>query len=341
MTTPADPTTSGTSTYNPVATKIITRAFRIMAVIDDTEDPSPEMMSEGMDSLNSLMAELQATGIHVWTEEEGVLFLQQYQRRYLLGGTTTDHACDANAWTLTTLASAAASGASSISVTSTSGISEGDNVGIVLGTGAAFWTTAKTAPSGGAISLTADLTGAATAGAFVISYPVSAQLLRPLRVPFSRRLQLTAPNAGQTVQAPDWGGIITPIGPMSSRQDYFNLPQPNNPGLVTQTYYNPARDQGEFWVWNVSTNANWAMRFTYYRPIQDFDSLDNVPDLPREWTSALQWNLAEELKLDYSVPPARQMQIAQKATAKLAVVSGWDREPESVYFGRSSPQTRG
>jgi hypothetical protein len=341
MSGPGNLTTSGTSSFNPAATEIITAAYQILGVINDEETPSSGQMRVGINTLNSMMKELEATGIHVWTEEEGIVFLQQSQRRYLLGGDTPDHACDANSWTLTTLASSANAGATVLQVASISGVGVGDNVGVVLSSGLAFWTTVKSAPAAGMIALNAPLSGAASAGAFVFSYPVASQLLRPLRVPFSRRLQIVAPNAGQTVQAPDWGGIITPLVPPSSRQDFFNLPQPNNPGLVTQTFYNPARDQGEYWVWNVSQNANYAMRFTYYRPIQDFNTVDDTADLPQEWNNALNWNLARELGPRYSVPAVRWDRVVQQAALKLELVAGWDREPESVYFGRNSSQTRG
>lgn len=334
--------TVGTATvYSPAATDVITAAYQIMAVINEDEVPTAGQMKVGMSTLNSMMKELEATGIHVWTEEEAILFLQQYQRRYLLGGTTTDHCCDASSWSFSALNAAAAAGASTVQVVSAAGISSGDNFGVVTNSGAAFWTTVNGAPVGTTVTLTTPLPTACNAGNFTFDYPPAAQLLRPLRVPFARRLQYAQNPLPGLTTAPDWGGIITPISPMMSRREFFDLPQPNNPGLVSNAYYNPARDQGEMWVWNVATDANFGMRFTYYRPIHNFDNVANSPDLPDEWGNALKWNLARELGPRYSIAAERWDRITVQADIKLELVKGFDHEPESVYFGRSSAQTRG
>jgi len=87
------------------------------------------------------MKELEATGIHVWTEEEGIIFLQKSQRRYLLGGTTTDHACDANSLIQNALLNSAAIGANALTLVAATGMTVGDNFGVVQNDGSAFWST--------------------------------------------------------------------------------------------------------------------------------------------------------------------------------------------------------
>lgn len=338
MSGPGNPTTSGTAVYNPQATKIITRAFRIMATINDEENPTGAQMQEGLDALNAMMKELEATGIHVWTEEEAILFLQRYQVRYLLGGPpnnpSPDHCADANSWELTSLLLNALPGDTSVQVVNPAGIAVGDYFGVVTNTGIAFWTTVKAEPSGNTVPLVAPIPadGTSNAGNFCFAYETN--IVRPLRVPFARRLQYSTTNV-------PGNGIITPLTPMMSRQDYFNLPNPQNPGTVTQAYYNPARDQGEMYVWNAPATAANGLRFTYYRPLQDFLSIDDTADLPQEWVNALMWNLARELGPIYSVSAPRWQLITQQADVKLELVKGWDREDQSVYFGRNSKYGRG
>ncbi len=328
--------------FSPAATFLITEALRILGVINEDEIPDAGMFVTGMYTLNSLMKELEATGIHVWTEQEAILFLQQYQRIYRLGGTTSDKACDANSWIQSTLLNGAAAAATALTLTSTSGMSVGDNFGVVMNSGANFWTTIDTIANP-VVNLVDALTGPVSAGAVCFTYAPANQLLRPLRVPFARRLQYAngATFSTVTAAAPDWGGIITPLTPMMARQDFMDLPQPNNPGLVTQAFYNPSREQGEMWVWNVSQTAGYALRFTAYRPIANFTSGANTGDLPDEWTNALTWILAKELAPRYSVPAERWDRVMTVASQKYEMVQGWDREPESVYFGRSSPYSRG
>lgn len=339
-------TTSGDTSFNPAAVEIITAAYQILGLINEDEVPTAGQYKVGLYTLNSMTKEWEADGIHVWTEEEGIIFLQQYQRRYLLGtgqagSGTPDRACYANRWTFAPTVAAVAAGSHLIPVATLAGLSVGDNFGVVLNTGAAYWSTIA-GFVGSSVQLVGALPAAVAAQACAFSYPLAAQILRPLRVPFVRRLQY-APSLSQpgAIGAPDWGGIITPLAPAMSRREFFDLPQPTNPGLVTEAYYDPARDQGEMWVWNVSTNANYGLRFTWYRPIQDWSSPATTADLPQEWNNCLNWNLARELGPRYSVPAERWDRVVVQADQKKELVKGWDREPESVYFGRSSPQSRG
>lgn len=336
MSSPSLPTTGTTSSFNPRAVEIIREALLICAIINDEDIPTYEMFTQGMMVLNSMMKELEATGLHIWTEEEAILFLQQNQVLYLLGnkldGTVTpDHCADANDFLLTSLLVSAIAGDTSVAVTNQGDITKGDFFGIVLNSGAAFWTTVKTQPTSNVIALTDPLPSSADANQIVFDYTTN--IVRPLQIPFARRLQYAVGS--------QLGGIITPLTPMMSRQDYMNLPQPNNPGTVTQAYYNPARNQGQIYVWNAPANAASGLRFTWYRPILDFTSTDDTADLPQEWGNALQWCLARELAPRYSVSAERLGFINQMAGQKLELVIGYDREMQSVYFGRASSQLRG
>ncbi len=325
MSGPGNITTSGSTSYNQVATEIITDAYRIAGIINEDEDPSAGMFRTAMTVLNSMVKELEATGIHVWTEEEAILFLQQGQSRYLLGGTTNDHCTNAYDYALTELSSSAVMGATSIIVDDTDGMAVGDYLGIVLDSGAAYWTTIRTIVSTTVSFATgASLPSSASADNFVFAYTTN--IVRPLRVPAGRRIAYQ-------------GLIETPLTKMMSRQEYMDLPNKFNPGIVTQAFYNPARDQGEMYVWNMPTNATNGMRFTWYRPIQDFLTTDDAPDLPQEWINCLDWNLALELCPRYSVSADRWDRIQVMASSKLELVRGWDREPQSVYFQLSYDST--
>lgn len=322
MSSAREPNVSSNPLYNPIETALITTAYQIIGVINEDETPTAGQFKIADVALNSMMKELEATGIHVWTEEEGILFLQPGQARYLLGGAVTpDHACDANSYAISTLAQSVNAGATSIPLVDALGFDKGDQIGILMDTGFNFWTTITGVPVADVVPIAAPLPGSASQQNF--SYAYLRDLVRPLRVPFARRLAFQ-------------GEILTPTR-MMSRQEYFNLPNPKSPGTPTQAYYNPARDQGEFFVWPVTNagslqNSN-AFRFTYYRPLNDFLSPNNTADLPSEWTNALQWCLAQELMPRFSVPAERFDRISAMAATKLDLVKDWDREPEDIYFG--------
>ena len=116
MSGPGDLQTGDTAVYNPATTDIISRAYRILGVINEDETPSAGMTADGMDNLNAMIKELMATGIHLWTVEEAILFFQQYQGRYLLYQNGPSFCCDAYAWGLSSLGQNAPQGATSITL---------------------------------------------------------------------------------------------------------------------------------------------------------------------------------------------------------------------------------
>lgn len=310
---------SGTASFNYNLDQIIRSALRKIGAFAAGETPDSQSWNDAKDQLNILVKAWDATGIHVWTEEEAILFTQPNQVSYTIGGTTTD-SCAQTTFTQTSLIANASAGATSISVLSASGFAANYYVGIPLSTGFIFWTQESGAPSGTTINLTNSLTSAATAGSYVYVY--QSQVLRPLRVLGGRRFYIPS-------------SIDTPLIPLS-RLDYRNLPNKTTPGTITQYYYDPrggAAAQGMFYVWPAPTDANSAVKFTYMRAIEDFDTAANTPDLPNEWLDAIIWNLAAKLAMEYDVPPQRYAMLKQEATASLDLVSGWDREPESIYFG--------
>lgn len=315
-------TTSGTSNFNYSRDQIIRRALRQCGAFASGETPDAQSIQDAADALNAMVKEWNALGIHLWTESEGVVFLQPGQVSYSLGTGSTDHGTQTNPpnFAQTTLAANALLNATSISVSSAANILSGDQIGIIRDDAVVQWTTVSAPPSANAISLAAPLGDSATAGNLVFDY--TTQILRPLRVVSARRFNVPS-------------SIDTPMIPMS-RLDYRELPNKTTPGIPTQWFYDPlggATIVGILYVWPAPVTATDAVKMTWYRQIQDFNSPGNTPDLPNEWINTIVWNLAEELAPEYDVPPQRFEMIQMKAAKSLDRVSGWDREPESVRFG--------
>jgi hypothetical protein len=307
------------SVYSPSVNSIMLRALRQCNAIQAGEIPGNQEISDAYDALNALVAGWQATGLHVWTETEGVLFTQPTQISYSLGGTNTDQACtDAN-WTQGALVSAAGQGATSISLVSTAGFGAGDNIGVMLATNTLFWTTVSGAPANGIVNLAAALPLQANLNAIVVDYPVANKLTRPLRIPNARRFYLPS--------------LIETELTVSSRLDYRDLPNKYTGGTITTFFYDPQQTIGKFWAWPAPQDSLSAMKFTYLQALGDFSNASDTPNFPQEWTNALTWGLADELVPEYGVGQARAQKIAQKAAYWLEIVQGWDREPESMLFG--------
>lgn len=315
--------TSGTSTFNFSRNQIILAAMRKIKVISSGETPSAQLVQDFSDQLNTFVKTLDATGLHLWTEAEATLFLQPNQISYSLGG-SIDNATET--YTATTLSTAAASGASTINVTAATGIVTVYNIGVVLDSGSIFWTAVNGAPVGTTVTLAATLTGAAAAGNAVYVYQT--RIVRPLRVLSARRYNFIS-------------AIDTQMMPYS-RIDYRNQPNKTSTGTITQWFYDPrggANSTGLVFVWPAPPDATNALKFTWMRPIQDFLTSANNPDLPQEWLDPLVWNLAYRMAPEYPVPSKLYEMVKEQAVLTLQNVMGFDREPESYLFGVNADQT--
>lgn len=308
-------TSSGTNTYTQNRDQIIRRAARLVGAIAAGDTPSSALIQDFSDALNAMVKRWSASGLHLWAEQEATLFLQPNQAAYTLGTGTTDHATQT--YTATTLSASANSSATSISVTSATGIATTYNIGIVLNGGSIFWTTVNGAPSGTTVTLAAGLTDSATSGNAVYVYQTNMQ--RPLRVLSARRYNYAS-------------AIETSMNPPFSRIDYRDLPNKSATGTPTQFFYDPQIPAGVFYIWPLITAATDAVKFTWMRQLQDFNTASNTPDFPQEWIDTLVFNLALCMSPEFGVPTEQYNKIKEQALAYLDMAVGFDREPESYYF---------
>lgn len=267
------------------------------------------------DVLNALVKHWQASGIHVWKLAEATLFPQAGQAKYGMGSGATDHVTKNYVETATS--AAAVSGATSISVESTAGISDADNIAVQLDSGALQWTTVSGTPTATTIALAAALTDNAAEGSIVYAY--TTKIVRPLKVAEARRYDPV-------------GNRTTPIVVMA-RKDYYELPnRQDTGGEITQVFYDPGRDIGNLYLWKAPGAVGNLVQFTWWEPIEDFDNASDTPDFPQEWIRALRFNLALDMAGQYPVTPQRLAYLEKMAVQSLDEVSGFDREAESVFF---------
>jgi hypothetical protein len=311
---------------------MISSMYRKIGAIAEDETPTAGMYNDALFAGNALIKEWQALGIHVWTEEEAILFFQAGQNRYLLGGTGTggtgpDNCCDANSWVPMQVANPVSGGNTTVTVTNTVAangvaVASGDNFGIVLDSGVAFWTTVNGAPVNNVITLTTAIPAGQTASPQNNAFDYATKIVRPLRVPFARQIYY---QGGQN------GPRLTPMTVLS-RKEYMNLPNPLDPGISTQFFYTPKLVSGEFYPWPNPQNANFGARLTWYRPLMDLTTPANTADLPQEWLNGLMWNIALEMGPEFDCPPPRWQMIQQMAASKVDLIQSYDRESEPIEF---------
>lgn len=300
-------------TYN--RNQIIRAAGRKVGAFAAGETPGAQTMLDFSDALNAMVKRWNAIGIHVWTETEATLFLQPGQYEYTVGPGSTDHCTEV--WAETELASDYTAGGATITVSDDDGIANGDYIGVLLDDGTIGWTTVNGTPVANVVTLASVLSDSSTSGNAVYFY--TTKIVKPLRVPFGRRLYL--PSL-----------ITTPMTPLS-RHDYFDLPNKANTGTITQFYFSPRLNVGDIKLWPAPTDAQSAFTFTWYKPIANFSTGADDADLPQEWIDCLIFNLARIMAPEYGVPLDQYNVIKELAAETLDEMKGFDREPEPTYFG--------
>lgn len=307
--------TSGSSNFTATRNQIIRQAALDVGAIGANVAMPSSIMSDFAFRLNALVKRWGASGMHVWTTEEGVLFPQAAQAKYAIAVGGADHATLDSEYVQTQLAAAAGSGATSIYVDSTTGMADGDNIGIIVSDGTVHWTTINGTP-GATVVLTSGLDASAAEDAYVFSY--TNKIVRPLRIVQARRHLLATAEEVPLNSIP--------------RLDYRSLHTKTNTGPLTQYFYDRQLTSGFLYLWYPPATVTEIVKFTWHRPIEDFDAASDNPDLPQEWISALISNLANDMKVQYTVGPQRSRELEIAAARTLDAVTGLDRDTESVFF---------
>lgn len=306
--------TSGSVDFSRTATQIVRGALRTLGVLGPGITPTDDELQDGLEALNILVKHWQTDGLHLWLHTEAALFLVDGQAEYDLPGANV---CKLSNLVETELAADVASGASSITVDSITGIADTETIGVVQDDDTIHWTTVNGSPSGSTVTLTDVTTAAASEDNKVWVY--SSTIERPNRITDMRRRRAVSGS-----------NIDTPVTTLLGRRDYFMLPNKEDTGLPVQAYYDPQTSTGKLYVWPAPDTVDDHLRFTYSRPLQDFDSLTDDPDFPTEWLKALKYNLAVDIAPEYGLRPFPEV-IAQ-ATNSLEALRGWDREMQPIQF---------
>lgn len=318
-------------TYNfePTIEQLATMVLLDIGAIQQGDTPAARLVQDIFNRAQMKLTEWQALQMHVWTEEEAIMFLQSGQYRYLLGGTTPWHCVPAFAWTLMQIATAQNAGSTSLPVVSVVGVVVGDTIGVGQDDGSTFWTTVASINAGtNTITLAAPLTMSAAAGNFVFDYPVGSEIVKPLGVPAARSYNYQAASSLT-------GNIEVPIF-RDSRQEYMDRPNKGGQVGVNQQpiefFYAPRQNWGEMFVYTCPQGWNYGLRFTWFRPLISLLDTTTIADFPAEWFNALHWNLSKETMIGHDVPPPRAQMINAMAEQSLKMVAVWDTETEDIQL---------
>lgn len=304
--------TSGSTDVNLTRNQIITDALMAIGVLgaEDTLAASDQTYANRV--LDQMIKQWQATGIGLWAKTEATLFLTDGTAKYQLGGSGAAKA--SNTVVETTTTAAAALGASTIAVTTATGMAVSDNIGIVLDNNTIQWTTISAIASL-TITLAATLTSAAASGNRVYTYTTAVG--RPLDI-----TQVRLRNDS------DSDRVLTPL----AREDYFAIYNKTTEGVPSVCYYDSQLNSAFLYVWPVPDSVDMRIKYTYTRTLDDMDSATDNPDFPQEWLLAIVFNLAVLLAPAYGKEPKVQQGLGQMASYALQTARSFDIDAGSVFF---------
>lgn len=302
--------TSGSKNFAITRSDIISAALRKLGEYDQGESPSGDETSSASLALNLLIKEWVTDGADLFLRDEITLFLQSGTTSYALGGSA--HAT--SSYVETTLSADEAASQTVLSVTSSTGMTAADNVGIKLDDDSIHWTTIATVDSSTQITVDDALASAASSGNKVYAYTTDAT--RPQKILFAYRR--------------DTNGIDTKVE-IVGENEYQRLSDKDSSGPPVQLFYRQTLSSGTLFVWPVTGDSDKLVLIVQNLP-DDMDASANNPQFPIEWGNALVWNLAAELSSEYGLPEREQGRLWQIAQYKLDKALSYDVENASVIF---------
>lgn len=313
--------TSGTITYNQTRDQIIGDALSLIGVLAAGETVTANDLTFCANQLNKMVKAWMAQGIHLFTEETGTLFLNKGQYQYtLVAGANGAYASDGSGTPVeTTVATTAVANSTTIVVTTATGMSVNDNIGICQDNQIITWTTIS-AINGTTITLNAAISYQASAGNAVYTY--TNQLPRVLSIQSARLRN----NSGYDKKME-----------VKPREDYNNIPQKATLGSPIIIAYSPQVSNGLVYVWPSPSDVNTRIELTYLREIQDFDSGTDNADFPQEWLEALTFNLAVRVAPAYGINLSSggiqgNPDILRQAAQYLDDLKAWDAEQPYIQI---------
>lgn len=314
--------TSGTTTFNETRDELISNALQLLGYLASGETAAASDITFCAKMLNAMVKAWQSQGIHLWTTEDGALFLNANQSYYTLGGTTPAKASDGSGTPVeTTSTSVATLGATSIFCTTVTGMTIGDNIGICQDNNVITWSTISTINTTTlVVTFPTPLTFAASSGNNIYTYTTN----------LGRVLSIQGARCRDS-NTFDRSIKIVP------HNDYMRIVNKQNQGFPTVISYQPQLAFGAVYLWPVPNLVSSRIEFTYLRSIQDFDNSTDNADFPQEWLECITFNLAVRIAAAYGINLASggyggNPGLVTQAAQYLEELKAWDVEQPYVQM---------
>lgn len=270
--------TSGSTDFSVNRDDLCKAVLRLCGVIAAEETPEADDIENVSQAMNMMVKAWAGEGIQLFTQKRATLFLQNSKTSYNLGP-SGDHAT--HSYTSTTIRVAEAANETSLEVTTTTGMTAADYIGIILDSGNVHWTTISSVTDSDTVVVASGIPSAAAAGNKVYWY--TSKIPRPIKIL----------NAFIRKTNDDY------VLDQYTRDMYWEMTRKTWSSRPTAFFYENTLTNGTFYTNYQATDFTETLEFVYHRPFEDFDSAANTPDFPQEWYEALKYNTALRVAPEY------------------------------------------
>lgn len=294
-------------------------AMRKVGVLGEGQTATSSQTDIVVEALNFMIKAWQAEGMPVWQLKTFYMYPIHDDSDILIGPSGGNVSEELG---LTKLTAAAASGATAITVATTSAVdvvgtsANSDNIGIEQDDGTILWTTISAGGGTASITLAAGLTEPAITGARVFYYTTKAQ--RPTEIEGAWRVEV---SSGDKIE-------IEPTG----LKEIIGQVHPTEEGPPIVYNYQATLTDGTFRIWPRFQNGSSYLELLAQHPFDDIDAASNNPAFPQEWYEALVYGLAVRIAPEFGLPLQERMVLKEEAQAIKDRAFMAARENASIIF---------
>lgn len=270
--------TSGSYDFSVTASEVMTEAAETIGILEAGESLTSNDSTSMLRTLNMLVKQWSANfdfapGFKAFQRKRGYVFLQADTSVYNLGPSGDNASL---AYVSTTMRIAGISTDTTLQVTSTTGMTAADKIGIELDSGSIYWTTIASVTDGDTLVISAGLTGGAAIGNRIFTY--TTKLIRPLIIENVMR---------RDVSSNDY--LMDPF----TIDDYERITVKGNDGTPSSWAYENTLVNGKLYIDIEPQTVTDVLRLTFIAPAEDYDSTANDIAYPQEWFLPLALGLAK------------------------------------------------
>lgn len=307
--------TSGSYDYSVTASDIVTEALEQIGVLAAGDSVTSADQTSCLRTLNMMVKQWSgnfdfAPGLKAFSRKRGYVFLQKNQGSYSLGPSGDNASLT---YVTTTMRVNAATSATTLEITSSTGMTAADKIGIELDSGSIYWTTISSVTDSDTIVISAGLTSAAAAGNRIFTY--TTKLIRPLYI--------------ENCVLRDTSGTDEPLTEMT--KDYYeNIAVKGTDASPTYYFYENSITNGTLYIDVEPNDVTKVLRLTFMAPAEDYDLITNDVAYPQEWYLPLSLGLGKLVAPKFEQPWTETQE--SNLTGALMMARASYAEETDIYF---------